>query len=164
MLRRPGGSWGFVVLLKGTSVVVFKVERALYIHSPPPPTIPAGPRIELTTFQLRFRLSNHEATTSPLQSELRRERDIFNWSINLLRQMKNMCWKDNNVRVTFAMTDGSILYKRRTETRRKRNAADLVENPLHSVSKWCDKELNDDNINNPTDGKTRPASLTNCLD
>ncbi len=27
-------SWGFGVLLKGTSVVVLKVERALYIHSP----------------------------------------------------------------------------------------------------------------------------------
>ncbi len=34
MLRWPGGSWGFAVLLKGTSVVVFKVERVLYIHSP----------------------------------------------------------------------------------------------------------------------------------
>ncbi len=33
MLRRPGSSWGFGVLLKGTSVVVLKVERALYIHS-----------------------------------------------------------------------------------------------------------------------------------
>ncbi len=28
MLRRPGSSWGFI-----TSVVVLKVERALYIHS-----------------------------------------------------------------------------------------------------------------------------------
>ncbi len=34
MLRRPGGSWGFCVLLKGTSVVVLMVESALYIHSP----------------------------------------------------------------------------------------------------------------------------------
>ncbi len=34
MLRRPGSSWGFGALLKGTSVVVLKVERALYIHSP----------------------------------------------------------------------------------------------------------------------------------
>ncbi len=33
MLRRPGSSWGFGALLKGTSVVVLKVERALYIHS-----------------------------------------------------------------------------------------------------------------------------------
>ncbi len=34
--------WGFGVLLKGSSGVVLKVERALYIHPPPPPTIPAG--------------------------------------------------------------------------------------------------------------------------
>ncbi len=34
MLRCPGSSWGFGALLKGTSVVVLKVERALYIHSP----------------------------------------------------------------------------------------------------------------------------------
>ncbi len=33
MLRRPGSSWGSGVLLKGTSVVVLQVERALYIHS-----------------------------------------------------------------------------------------------------------------------------------
>ncbi len=35
MLRHPGSSWGFSVLLKGTSVVVLKVERALHaVHSP----------------------------------------------------------------------------------------------------------------------------------
>ncbi len=34
MLRRPGSSWGFSALLKGTSVVVLTVERVLYIHSP----------------------------------------------------------------------------------------------------------------------------------
>ncbi len=34
MPRRPGSSWGFGALLKGTSVVVLRVERALYIHSP----------------------------------------------------------------------------------------------------------------------------------
>ncbi len=34
MLRHPGSSWGFGVLLKGTSVVVLRVERALCIHSP----------------------------------------------------------------------------------------------------------------------------------
>ncbi len=28
-------------------------------HSPPPPTIPAGPRLEPATFGLRVRLSNH---------------------------------------------------------------------------------------------------------
>ncbi len=30
----PGNSWGFGALLKGTSVVVLRVERALYIHPP----------------------------------------------------------------------------------------------------------------------------------
>ncbi len=34
MLQRPGSSWGFGVLLKDTSVVVLKEERALVIHSP----------------------------------------------------------------------------------------------------------------------------------
>ncbi len=29
------------------------------VHSLPPPTIPAGPRLELTTFRLRVRISNH---------------------------------------------------------------------------------------------------------
>ncbi len=33
MLRRPGSSWGFGALLKGNSVMVLRVERALYIHS-----------------------------------------------------------------------------------------------------------------------------------
>ncbi len=37
-----GSSCGFGALLKGTSVMVLSVERALDIHSPPP-TIPAGP-------------------------------------------------------------------------------------------------------------------------
>ncbi len=45
------GAPGFGALLKGTSVVVLKVERVLYIHSPLP-TIPVGPRLELATFRL----------------------------------------------------------------------------------------------------------------
>ncbi len=59
MLRRPGISWGFGVLLKGlTSVVVLKVERALDIHSPHLQFLP-DLRLEPTTFRLRVRLSNH---------------------------------------------------------------------------------------------------------
>ncbi len=34
MLQCPGSSWGFGALLKDTSVVVLKEERALVIHSP----------------------------------------------------------------------------------------------------------------------------------
>ncbi len=41
ILRCPGSSWGFGALLKGTSVVVLKVERALYIHSPHLQFLPA---------------------------------------------------------------------------------------------------------------------------
>ncbi len=41
MLRHPGSSWGFGVLLKDTSVVVLRVERALYIHSPHLQFLPA---------------------------------------------------------------------------------------------------------------------------
>ncbi len=51
MLRRPGSSWGFNALLKCTSVVVLKVE-VIVGYSLPPPTIPAGLRLELTTFRL----------------------------------------------------------------------------------------------------------------
>ncbi len=41
MLRRPGSSWGFSALLKGTSVVLLKEDRALYIHSPHLQLLPA---------------------------------------------------------------------------------------------------------------------------
>ncbi len=61
-LRRPGSSWGFGALLKGTSVMLLKVERALYIHSPHRQFLP-DLRLELATFRL---LSNHQATTSPV--------------------------------------------------------------------------------------------------
>ncbi len=40
LLRRPGSSWGFGFLLKGTSVGVLRVERALDIHSPNRQTLP----------------------------------------------------------------------------------------------------------------------------
>ncbi len=55
MLRRPGavGVWGPA---QEHLVVVLKVERELYIYSPPP-IIPTGPRLELATFRLRVRLS-----------------------------------------------------------------------------------------------------------
>ncbi len=41
MLRRLGSSWGFGALLKGTSVVVLRVKRALDIHSPHLQSLPA---------------------------------------------------------------------------------------------------------------------------
>ncbi len=41
MLWRPESSWGFGALLKGTSVVVLRVEKALYIHSPHLQFLPA---------------------------------------------------------------------------------------------------------------------------
>ncbi len=53
-----GEQLGVRCLAQGHLAVVLKVERALDIHSPPP-TIPAGPRLELTTFQLWIQLSNH---------------------------------------------------------------------------------------------------------
>ncbi len=46
----------WVSLLKGTSVVVLRVEESA-VHSLSPPTIPAGPR--LATVWLRVWLSNH---------------------------------------------------------------------------------------------------------
>ncbi len=60
MLQRPGSSWGFGALLKDTSVVVLKEERALVIHSPTNNQVQSLPdlRFEPTTFGLRVRLSN----------------------------------------------------------------------------------------------------------
>ncbi len=58
MLRRPVSSCGFGALLKGTSVVVLRVERALDIHSPHLQFLP-DLRLEPATFGLRVRLSNH---------------------------------------------------------------------------------------------------------
>lgn len=54
----------------------------------------------------------------------------------------------------FAMTDGLIMHKWRTETQTKREAAEIDEEiRLHSVLQWNDKVLNMNN--NPTDGKTQ---------
>ncbi len=58
MLRRPGSSWGFGVLLKGTSVVVLRVESALDIHSPHLQPLP-DLRLEPATFRLQVQFSNH---------------------------------------------------------------------------------------------------------
>ncbi len=41
ILQHSGSSWGFGALLKGTSVVVLRVERALDIHSPQLQFLPA---------------------------------------------------------------------------------------------------------------------------
>ncbi len=51
ILRRLWSSCMFGALLKGSSVVVLKVERALYIHSPPP-TIPPDRDSNLQPFNL----------------------------------------------------------------------------------------------------------------
>ncbi len=51
----PGAVGGSGALLKGTSVMVSKVERALYIHSPHLQSLP-DMRLEPTTFGLRVRL------------------------------------------------------------------------------------------------------------
>ncbi len=58
VLRRSGSSWGFGALLKGTSVVVLNVERALDIHSPHLQFLP-DLRLEPATFGLLVRLANH---------------------------------------------------------------------------------------------------------
>ncbi len=55
LLQRPESRCG--ALLKGTPVVVLKVERAVYIHSPHLQFLP-GPRLKPATFRLWVRLSN----------------------------------------------------------------------------------------------------------
>ncbi len=60
----PGEKLG--ALLKGASVVVLKVERVLYIHSPQLQFLP-DLRLEPTTFGLRVRLSNSYITRNFLE-------------------------------------------------------------------------------------------------
>ncbi len=74
----PGSIGGFGALLKGTSVMVLKVEESA-VSSQPPPTNSAGPRFELATFGLRVQLSNLCVTTSPRLPFLRfwPSREIF---------------------------------------------------------------------------------------
>ncbi len=56
MLRRPGSSWGFVPCSRAPQSWYWGWrERCTFT---PPPTIPAGPRLELATFRLQVRLSN----------------------------------------------------------------------------------------------------------
>ncbi len=54
----PGSSWGFRWLAQGHLSRGIEGEESAG-HSLPPPTIPAGPRLELAIFLLRVRLSNH---------------------------------------------------------------------------------------------------------
>ncbi len=58
LLQRPGSNWGFGALLKGTSVMVLKVERVPFIHNPHFQSLP-DLRLEPATFGLQVWLSNH---------------------------------------------------------------------------------------------------------
>ncbi len=53
----PGEQLGFSACSRAPRRGIEGGESA--VHSLPPPTIPAGPRLELTTFQLWVQLSNH---------------------------------------------------------------------------------------------------------
>ncbi len=86
MLQHPGSSWGFGALLKGTSVVVLKMEESAR-HSLPPPTIPAGPRLEQANIRLRVRLSNgygfptsHKGSAAGFSSDVRFANELFDWT------------------------------------------------------------------------------------
>ncbi len=54
----PGEQLGVQCLAQGHLSRGFEGGESA-VHSLPPPTIPAGPRLELATFRLRVRLSNH---------------------------------------------------------------------------------------------------------
>ncbi len=54
----PGSNWGLGALLKGTSVMVLKVERVLFIHNSHLQSLP-DLRFEPATFGLQVWLSNH---------------------------------------------------------------------------------------------------------
>ncbi len=86
MLRRPGSSWGFGALLKGTSVVVLKVERVLYIHSPHRQFLPArdsnpwplGYESDSLTMRPQLPFKNNK-----LETEFCRNRDIVIINVDL---------------------------------------------------------------------------------
>ncbi len=63
ILRCPGSSWGFGALLKGTSVVVLRVKRALYIPSPHLQFLPARDSNSQT-----LDYESHSHTIRPLDS------------------------------------------------------------------------------------------------
>ncbi len=54
----PGKQLGVRCLAQGQLSRGIEGEESA-VHSLPPPTIPAGPRLELATFWLRVWLSNH---------------------------------------------------------------------------------------------------------
>ncbi len=58
VVNMQGSNRGFGALLKGTSVVVLRVERALVNHYPHQQSLP-DLRFEPTTFGLQVQLSNH---------------------------------------------------------------------------------------------------------
>ncbi len=76
MLQRPGSSWGFGALLKDTSVVVLKEERALVIHSPtnnPCRTWDSNPQhldYESDSLTIRPRLPYYKAISKALGLQL----------------------------------------------------------------------------------------------
>ncbi len=62
----PGSNWGFGALLKGTSVMVLKVERVLFIHNPHLQFLPARESNQRPSgYKQR---SNRQATTAPLNN------------------------------------------------------------------------------------------------
>ncbi len=88
MLRRPGSSWGFGALLKGTSVVVLRVERALYIHSPHLQFLPARDSnsqpfdYESDSLTIRPRLPRKYVNLLYMYSILGRGYFCFNYCLN----------------------------------------------------------------------------------
>ncbi len=58
MLQRPGAVGGSVSCSRAPQSWYWGWRESAS-YSLPPPTIPAGPRLELTTFSLRIRLTNH---------------------------------------------------------------------------------------------------------
>ncbi len=96
MLWHPGNSWGFGVLLKGTSVVVLKVERALYNHSPTYNSCQTGDSQPLGYESDSLTI---KATTSPtkkvkkyLHSRTSRRIQDWRWSWELASAVYSVCW------------------------------------------------------------------------
>ncbi len=79
-------SWGFGVLLKDTSVVVLKVERALYIHSPPPPHLQFPPAWDSNPQPFDYKSNSlplnhdfHEPQTVPLSGNIVNKTNLFSF-------------------------------------------------------------------------------------
>ncbi len=92
-------SWGFGALLKGTSVVVLKVERALYIHSAPPPHLQFLPAWDSNPQPFDYKSNSlplnhdfHEPQTVPLSGNIVNKTNLFSFKFAWMHLKQFLNW------------------------------------------------------------------------